>query len=117
MIVGSKRWHLHLRKGASLFGVDLDDLSLQSFTRYAKELLIWNKKTNLTSITDPYEIVEKHFIDSLAVYPYLTPYAYLLDMGTGAGFPGLTLKITLPNLKATLMAKTWAISPMKPVGF
>ena len=103
MIVGSEIWQLHLRQGASFFGVDLDDLTLQSFTRYAKELLIWNKKINLTSIIQPHEIVEKHFIDSLAVYPYLTPHACLLDMGTGAGFPGIALKISLPDLKATLI--------------
>jgi 16S rRNA (guanine527-N7)-methyltransferase len=103
MIIGSKIWQLQLRHGASFFGVDLDDLTLQSFTRYAKELLIWNKKINLTSITQPHEILEKHFIDSLAVYPYLLPHRSLLEMGSGAGFPGIVLKIVLPSLKATLI--------------
>jgi 16S rRNA (guanine527-N7)-methyltransferase len=103
MIVGSKIWQLQLRQGSSFFGVDLDDLTLQRFSRYAKELLIWNKKINLTSITQPHEILEKHFIDSLVVYSYLLPYRSLLEMGTGAGFPGIALKIVLPRLKATLI--------------
>ena len=70
---------------------------------FAQELLLWNKKINLTSITTPEEIAEKHFIDSLAIVSYLAPGAKILDMGTGAGFPGIPLKIALPDLEMTLI--------------
>jgi len=66
-------------------------------------LLEWNEKINLTAITDPHEIMVKHFADSLSLAPFLQEGKTLIDVGTGAGFPGLPLKIALPNLNVTLL--------------
>ena len=78
------------------------------FVRYYELLIDYNNRMNLTAITDFKEIVQKHFIDS-AAYVFLpdvsreTSEEYMIDVGTGAGFPGLVLKIVFPNLKVTLV--------------
>ncbi|WP_347710802.1 16S rRNA (guanine(527)-N(7))-methyltransferase RsmG [Geotalea sp. SG265] len=74
---------------------------LDSFDRYGEELKKWNRKINLTAITSDEEIALKHFVDSLAVAPYLRADDALLDIGSGAGFPSLPLKIVMPGLKVT----------------
>lgn len=101
--IGSNQWLAHLKQGASFFGVGLEGRALQSFTKFAEELLIWNAKINLTSITEPAEIIEKHFVDCLALLPYLEPDANILDVGAGAGFPGIPLKIALPDLRLMMV--------------
>jgi 16S rRNA (guanine527-N7)-methyltransferase len=67
------------------------------------ELIRWNARVNLTAITAPEEVLEKHFLDSLAVLPEVEGAATLLDLGAGAGFPGLPLKIARPQLAVTLV--------------
>lgn len=93
-----------LEKGAADFGVHLTGEMLDQFVKYAALLLEWNEKINLTAITDPEEIVYKHFIDSLALLgkAALPEGARLIDVGTGAGFPGVPLKIVRPDLRVTL---------------
>ena len=77
---------------------------ISSFARYRDLLIEWNEKFNLTAITDPDEIEEKHFIDSLYLDKYVdVENKTLLDVGTGAGFPGLALAIAHPTLKVTLL--------------
>nr|WP_233587409.1 16S rRNA (guanine(527)-N(7))-methyltransferase RsmG [Corallococcus sp. CA049B] len=71
--------------------------------RLMAELLKWNAKVNLTAITAPEEVLEKHFLDSLAVLPEVKGATSLLDLGAGAGFPGLPLKLELPELGVTLV--------------
>lgn len=71
--------------------------------QHADELIIWNRKMNLTAIKDPLAIAEKHFIDSAAASLFLGNEKTLLDMGTGAGFPGIPLKILRPDLKVLLL--------------
>ncbi len=71
--------------------------------RFMSELLKWNAKVNLTAITAPEEVLEKHFLDSLAILPELEGAASLLDLGAGAGFPGLPLKLARPALSVTLV--------------
>lgn len=78
---------------------EVDDALL----RYAGELLRWNQKVNLTAITDPAEVVEKHLLDSLAVLPEVEGAKSLLDLGAGAGLPGLVLALACPALTVTLV--------------
>lgn len=79
----------------------------EEFKIYLKELLEWNKKVNLTAITDPEEIRIKHFEDSLALLKViqLTDQS-VIDVGAGAGFPGLPIKIVCPEIKLTLLEAT-----------
>ena len=79
-----------------------DERALDRFELYQRLLLEWNEKMNLTAITDPVEVAQKHFADSLAALPYLQPGAKVIDVGTGAGFPGVPLLILRPELQLTL---------------
>jgi 16S rRNA (guanine527-N7)-methyltransferase len=88
--------------------VDLDQEQINKFKTYENELLEWNKKFNLTSITEPAEIEVKHFIDSLTCLLALNvsgPYK-IIDIGTGAGFPGIPIKIVKPSVSLTLLEST-----------
>jgi 16S rRNA (guanine527-N7)-methyltransferase len=98
----------HLAALAASFGVTLDETALDRFDAYARLLCAWNEKINLTAITAPEEIVVKHFADSLSLLQVagLPQNAALIDVGTGAGFPGLALKIARPDLRVTLLDST-----------
>lgn len=86
----------------SLVGISLTGRQLRQFSRFGEMLVAWNEKINLTAITEPQEIIVKHFIDSLTLQAFLLPGA-LVDVGTGAGFPGLPLKIAMPELQVVLV--------------
>jgi len=88
-----------LVEGARALGVELPTSSLEAFDFFLNELMRWNRKMNLTGIKDPHGIVVKHFLDSVAVSPYISPGSSLLDVGSGAGFPCIVLKILDPGLK------------------
>ena len=92
--------------GVKSFGIDLDESTIEAFDLYLKELLKWNEKINLTAIRSEKEIILKHFLDSLSVFPYLPKTSFLLDIGSGAGFPGIPLKIVNPLLDITLIDST-----------
>jgi 16S rRNA (guanine527-N7)-methyltransferase len=92
-----------LIEGAETFGIHLDGKAVEAFELYLKELLKWNQKINLTAIRSEKGIVLKHFLDSLSVYPYLPEHSSILDIGSGAGFPGIPLKIVQPTLETTLI--------------
>ena len=79
-----------------------DETALNRFEIYQRLLAEWNERMNLTAITDPVEVAEKHFADSLAALPYLKPGMQVIDVGTGAGFPGVPLLIMEPGLELTL---------------
>ena len=90
------------------FNVDISDVQFQMFDRYAELLLDWNKKFNLTAIKKPDEIVTKHFADSLSIMKSQTfvDGQSLIDVGTGAGFPGIPLLIMNPKLDITFLDST-----------
>jgi 16S rRNA (guanine527-N7)-methyltransferase len=90
-------------EGAKAFGVDLDEKKVEAFELYLKELLKWNRKLNLTAIRSEKGILVKHFLDSFSVYPYLPERSFILDIGSGAGFPGIPLKIVQPTVELTLI--------------
>lgn len=94
-----------LASGAAQFGVTLDERALDRFLQYGVCLLEWNQKINLTAITDPEEVAVKHFVDSIALLSIFTPDkgAKVIDIGTGAGFPGVPLKIARPDVEITLL--------------
>ena len=87
------------------FGLELSDEQIQQFSKYYDMLIEWNKVMNLTAITDKEEVIIKHFADSLLLSKYKNLHDDLcvIDVGTGAGFPGIPLKIAYPELKVTLM--------------
>ncbi len=72
---------------------------LEKYLLLVDELLLWNKKVNLTAITDPQEAIEKHIVDSLTLCPYINKCGILLDIGSGAGFPSLPLKIFCSDMQ------------------
>jgi 16S rRNA (guanine527-N7)-methyltransferase len=92
-----------LMEGAKTFGIHLDEKTAEAFDLYLKELLKWNQKINLTAIRTEKGIVLKHFLDSLSVFPYFSNISTLLDIGSGAGFPGIPLKMVEPSLEVTLI--------------
>ena len=92
-----------LVEGAKAFGINLDGKAIGAFELYLKELLKWNQKVNLTAIRSEKGMVLKHFLDSLSVTPYLAKRSSVLDIGSGAGFPGIPLKIVQPTLEMTLI--------------
>ena len=83
----------------------IDNAVLSRFEKYYELLLEWNEKINLTAITDPKGVAVKHFADSLSFFDYFTlpEGASVIDIGTGAGFPGVVLKIVRPDIKLTLL--------------
>lgn len=92
-----------LAERATQFGVMLSEEQQNQFYNYMELLLEWNEKLNLTAITDQEQILTKHFIDSLSIAPYINLSDKILDIGTGAGFPGIPLKIALPQNSFTLL--------------
>jgi 16S rRNA (guanine527-N7)-methyltransferase len=87
-------------------GVSLNQHMIHMFLAYLKELKEWNQKVNLTSLKEDEPIIVRHFIDSLSLVPYLPKKGSLLDLGSGAGFPGIPVKIVRPSLKVTLLEAT-----------
>lgn len=92
-----------LNEGAKTLGISLNDVQLDNFIKYMDLLLEWNENVNLTAITEPKEVITKHFLDSLTALNLIPEGAKLADIGCGAGFPGLPLKIARDDIKLTLL--------------
>ena len=105
MNIGSTQWKRIVKDGAKALNLSslptarqLDRLAL-----HGQEMLRWNQKINLTRIVDPAQIAVKHIVDSMAGLRLLPPRGRLLDVGSGAGYPGIVLKIMAPELEVTLI--------------
>ncbi|KRG11250.1 16S rRNA (guanine(527)-N(7))-methyltransferase RsmG [Staphylococcus sp. NAM3COL9] len=94
-----------LTKQLSTQGIELSEEQQRQFQTYYQMLVEWNEKMNLTSITEEHEVYLKHFYDSIApsFYTDLTKELTICDIGAGAGFPSIPLKIIFPNLKVTIV--------------
>lgn len=97
-----------LKEESAKIGIELDDTALNRLDKYAEMLIETNKTLNLTAITEPDEVLYKHFVDSLSLLTVveLKEGAKVIDVGTGAGFPGVVLLIARPDIKITLMDGT-----------
>lgn len=95
----------HFKRKASALGIELNEKQLEQFKKYYDMLIEKNKVMNLTAITEWEEVIDKHFIDSISLVKAidLSGDKYVLDLGCGAGFPGIPLKIAFPNLKIVLL--------------
>jgi 16S rRNA (guanine527-N7)-methyltransferase len=100
-----------LNSGALKLGIHLTHWQLEQFETYYRELVDWNKRMNLTAITDYEGVQIKHFLDSLTVIMAITPAdrarpLSVIDVGTGAGLPGVPLKVVLPHIRLVLLEAT-----------
>ena len=103
MEIGDPEWNRLIVNGAETLGVKVSAFQVAQFGAHIRELLLWNRKTNLTAITLPSEVAIKHVVDSLAIARWIHPEASVLDVGSGGGFPGIPLKILMPSLSVTLI--------------
>ena len=103
MQIGSREWHNIIIDGAQQLGIDIDEHTSDLFSVYAEELIHWNRKMNLTAITNARDIANKHFLDSMVPDKFIHEGARLLDIGAGGGFPGIPLKIIKPSLSVMLI--------------
>ena len=99
---------IYLRDNTKKIGLSLTEQQLEMFRLYYENLTEWNKVMNLTAITEEKDVYEKHFMDSLMIFRILPPAQWetgltLIDVGTGAGFPGLPIAICMPQIQVTLM--------------
>ena len=92
-----------MQEKSSELDINFSVEQLEKFYRYMELLIEWNEKMNLTAIIEPNEIILKHFVDSLTIIKYLKNAKTLVDVGTGAGFPGIPVAIMMSNLEITLV--------------
>ena len=92
-----------MRESLKELNIELSEKQLNQFYNYMNILIEWNKVMNLTNITEPEEIIQKHFVDSLTVLKSIKENASIIDVGTGAGFPGIPIKIAFPETRITLL--------------
>lgn len=98
-----KEFKDQISKECSYININLSEVQIHQFYKYMELILDWNERMNLTNITNPKEIISKHFIDSLATAKFIDKKQSIIDVGTGAGFPGIPLKIIHPQSKITLL--------------
>ena len=103
--MNTERFQLVINQVFTQHGFSLTNSQASLFTAYLENLKLWNNKINLTSIRDDHEIIMKHFLDSVSVLNYFVVQEgdLVVDVGSGAGFPGIPIKILIPNLNLTLI--------------
>lgn len=92
-----------LRQGAAEYGVTLDDAQVSALFDFNGTLMEWNEKINLTAIEEDTEVITKHFLDSFSIIPFLKGVRSFIDVGSGAGFPGIPVKIARQDLEVVLL--------------
>lgn len=93
----------NLKEKLNKINIEINNEQAQKFYNYMNLLLEWNEKINLTAITEPNEVISKHFVDSATILKYIEKDMKIVDVGTGAGFPGIPLNIIKNNAKYTLV--------------
>ncbi len=100
---GLEAFSNRLCEGCDTMGIVLDHHQVASMACHAHQLILWNKKINLTAIRDPLDIAEKHFLDALGVQQFVSAKGKIMDMGTGGGFPSIPLKIMDSSVRYCLV--------------
>ena len=98
-----EEFSIDLKEKSNKINVKIKDKEVEQFYEYMNSLLEWNEKINLTAITEPKEVILKHFIDSITIQKYIQKENSVVDVGTGAGFPGIPLNIVNNEAKYTLV--------------
>lgn len=98
-----EEWKKLFKNQCNDLKIDINNNQIEQFFLYMELLQKWNENINLTAITEPKEILQKHFIDSLTILPYINKEESVIDVGTGAGFPGIPIKIVKGSIKVTLL--------------
>lgn len=93
----------YLEKGADALGLNLSTAQMALMTAHAQELQLWNAKMNLTAITDIRLMAYKHFVDALAAAQFLDQPSRIMDIGSGAGFPAVPMKVICPDIDVTMV--------------
>jgi len=101
--MGKEEFNMLLDKYSKKINIVFNDNQKEKLFDYMNLLIEWNEKINLTAITEPKEIILKHFIDSITISKYIKENSYVADIGTGAGFPGIPLKILRDDIKIVLV--------------
>ena len=92
-----------MKESLKELNIEISEKQLNQFYNYMNILIEWNKVMNLTNITEPEEIIQKHFVDSLTILKSIKENDSIIDVGTGAGFPGMPIKIVFPETRITLL--------------
>lgn len=98
-----EEFYKKMKESLKELNIELSEKQLKQFYDYMNILIEWNKIMNLTNITEPLEVVQKHFVDSLTALKSIKEDDCIIDVGTGAGFPGIPIKIVFPETRVTLL--------------
>jgi 16S rRNA (guanine527-N7)-methyltransferase len=96
-------FEVYFKEECTKNNINIENIDIEKFYIYMREILEWNEKVNVTAIKDEKEFIVKHFIDSLTILEYIEDNKKVLDIGTGAGFPGIPIKIAKPSNKVVLV--------------
>lgn len=98
-----EEFFFNINKELKILNMSIDQYKSEELLKYMELLVEWNEKINLTAITDPNEIILKHFVDSLSINKYIQDGIKMVDVGTGAGFPGIPIAIYRENVEIALI--------------